>query len=38
VLTLEIPKAEEVKPRAVKVKARAETKKLDSKESRESKN
>lgn len=37
VLTLEIPKTEEVKPRAVKVKAKAETKKLQSKETKESK-
>ena len=36
-LTLEIPKAEEVKPRSVKIKAKAEPKKLEAKESKESK-
>ncbi|MDD5398931.1 MAG: Hsp20/alpha crystallin family protein [Dehalococcoidia bacterium] len=34
VLTLEIPKAEEVKPKSVKVKARAEAKKLETKEAK----
>ena len=38
VLTLEIPKAEEVKPRSIKVKAKAEAKKIEPRESRESKN
>jgi HSP20 family protein len=37
-LTLEIPKAEEVKPRSVKVKAKAEPKKLEAKEAGASKN
>ncbi len=32
VLTLEIPKAEEVKPKSIKIKAKAEAKKLESKE------
>ncbi len=38
VLTLEIPKAEEVKPKAIKVKAKAEVRKLEPKEAKESKN
>ena len=37
VLTLEIPKAEEVKPRTVKIKAKAEAKKLEFKENKETK-
>ena len=35
VLTLEIPKAEEVKPKSVKIKAKAEAKKLESKEAKD---
>ena len=38
VLTLEIPKAEEVKPKPVKIKAKAETKKLKPREAKEAKN
>ncbi|MBN1374762.1 MAG: Hsp20/alpha crystallin family protein [Dehalococcoidia bacterium] len=38
VLTLEIPKAEEVKPRSVKIKAKAEQKKLGTAEAKEAKN
>jgi len=38
VLTLEIPKAEEVKPRTVKIKAKAEPKKIEAKETKENKN
>ncbi len=34
VLTLEIPKAEEVKPRTVKIKAKAESKKIEAKEAK----
>jgi len=37
ILTLEIPKAEEVKPRAVKIKAKAEPGKLEAKENKEAK-
>ena len=37
VLTLEIPKAEEEKPRTVKIKAKAEPKKLEAKETKEAK-
>jgi len=37
VLTLEIPKAEEVKPRTVKIKAKAEPKKIEAKETKEAK-
>ncbi|OGO14201.1 MAG: hypothetical protein A2Z02_01870 [Chloroflexi bacterium RBG_16_48_7] len=35
VLTLEIPKAEEEKPKTVKIKAKAEPKKLEAKETKE---
>lgn len=38
VLTLDIPKEEEVKPKSIKIKARAESKKLGSTEAKESKN
>jgi hypothetical protein len=34
VLTLDIPKAEEVKPRTVKIKAKAEPKKIEAKEAK----
>jgi HSP20 family protein len=37
VLTIEIPKAEEEKPKTVKIKAKAEPKKLEAKESKEAK-
>lgn len=38
ILTLDIPKAEEVKPRSIKIKAKSETKKLETGGSKEGKN